>query len=104
MKIKLTEWDASELLETEEHIAAYLAVAFEEGDPEMIALAIGNVAKARGMAEIARKAGVSRQSLYRAFQKGGDPKLTLLVNVMNSLGMKLTAESQKVALPETVSV
>ena len=98
MKEQTTQWDASEFLETEADIAAYLAVAFEEGDPDVIKLAIGNVAKARGMADIAKKAGVSRGSLYRSFQKGGDPKLTLLVGVMHSPGMKLTAEPQKVEI------
>jgi len=95
-KEQTTKWDASEFLETEEDVAGYLSLAFEDGDPDMIALALGNVAKARGMSEIARKSGVSRESLYRSFKRGGDPKLTLLVGVMNSLGMKLTADPQKV--------
>jgi len=95
--LQTIKWDASEFLKTEEDIAAYLALAFEEGDPEMIALAIGHVAKARGMTEIAKKAGVSREQLYRSFRKGGDPKLTTLVGVMNSLGMELTAQLRKPA-------
>ena len=92
MKAQFFEWDTSEYLETEEDIAAYLAVVFEEGDPDVIALAIGDVAKARGMTEIAKKAGVSRESLYKSLRKGGDPRLTTLIGVMNSLGMRLTAE------------
>jgi len=104
--MKTFKWDASEFLETEEDIAMYLSLAFEEGDPEAIALAIGNIAKARGMTEIAKKAGVSRDSLYRSFRKGGDPRLTTLVGVMSSLGMKLTAEpaeSRKTGQKMTVS-
>ena len=97
MKEQTARWDASEFLETEEDMAEYLAVAFEEGDPDAIALAIGNVAKAHGMAEIAKKAGVSREHLSRSFRKGGDLRLETLVGVMSSLGMRLTAELQKPA-------
>jgi len=90
-KLRTTKWDASEYLKSEEDVANYMAAAFEDGNPDLIALAIGNVAKARGMTEIARKAGVSRENLYRSFKKGGDPRLTTLIGVMNSLGVKLTA-------------
>ena len=90
-KLRTTKWDASEYLKSEEDIAHYIAAAFEDGNPDLIALAIGNVAKARGMTEIARKAGVSRENLYRSFKKGGDPRLTTLLGVMHSLGVKLTA-------------
>jgi len=89
-KLRTTKWDASEYLKTEEDIANYMATAFEEGDLDLIALTIGNVAKARGMTEIARKAGVSRENLYCSLKKGGDPKLSTIVGVMNSLGVKLT--------------
>jgi len=98
MKEQTTQWDTSEFLETEEDIAAYLAAAFEEGDPEAIKLAIGNVAKARGMTDIARQSGVSRGNLYRSFQKDGDPKLSMIVDIMRSLGMTLTAQPQKIGM------
>lgn len=89
-KIKISDWDTSELLKTEDDIAQYLSVAFEEGEADAIAVALGNVAKARGMTEIAKKAGVSRENLYRSFRIGGDPKLTTLVSVMSSLGVKIS--------------
>jgi len=95
MKAQFFEWDTSEYLETEEDIAAYLTLVFEEGDPDVIALAIGHVAKARGMTEIAKQAGVSRDSLYKSLRKGGDPSLTTLIGVMNSLGMGQTTEQTK---------
>jgi probable addiction module antidote protein len=89
-KTQVAKWDTSEFLETEEDIAAYLAVAFEEGDPDMIALTIGNVAKARGMTEIAQRTGVSRDCLYRSFRKGSSLNLSTLIGVMNTFGLKLT--------------
>jgi len=103
IKEQTAKWDASEFLETDEDIMAYLSVALEEGDPDCITLAIGNIAKAHGMTEIARKTGVSRESLYRAFRKGGDPKLTTLIGVMKSLGMKLTATPSS-ATPVTADI
>jgi len=90
-KIKTYAWDITEHLRTKEEMATYLNVVLEEGDPSLFVSAVGDIAKARGMAEIAEKTGVSRESLYRSFRKGGDPKLTTLVGVMKSLGMKLTA-------------
>jgi len=93
--MKTTPWDTSELLDTEEEIAMYLSVVFEEGDPEGIAMAIGHVAKARSMTEIAKRAGISRKQLYRALQEGGDPNVITLADVMSSLGVKPTAESTK---------
>lgn len=88
-KVKASDWDTSELLRSEEDIVEYLSVAFEEGDANAIAVALGNVAKAKGMTQIAKKAGVSRENLYRSFRSGGDPKLTTLMHVMNSLGVKI---------------
>ena len=64
MAVKVSTWDASEYLETEEDIAAYLNAVVEEGDPTLLQAALGDVAKARGMTSIARDAGVSRESLY----------------------------------------
>jgi len=91
-KIKTYAWDITEHLRTQEEMATYLNVVLEEGDPDLFVSAIGDIAKARGMAEIAEKTGVSRESLSRSFRKGSDPKLTTLVSVMKTLGMKLTAE------------
>lgn len=70
MKITTRKWDTSEYLDSPEMVREYLRAAFEEGDSELILEAIGNVAKARGMSEIANKTGLSRQNLYKALSSG----------------------------------
>lgn len=87
--VTTTAWDVTEFLESEEAIAAYLNAAFEEGDPALIVAAIGDVAKARGMATIAEKAGLSRPGLYKALGEGGNPTLSGLLGIMKALGVRL---------------
>jgi probable addiction module antidote protein len=65
-KIKTKAWDAAEFLETEEDMAAYLEAAFEEGDTSLIAAALGDIANAKGMPQIAKETGLGRESLYKA--------------------------------------
>lgn len=88
--IKTVPFDAAEFLDTEEAQAAYLAEMMTEGDPALIAQAIGTVARARGMTEIARKAGVGRESLYKALGPGGNPHLGTVLKVLSALGMEMT--------------
>ncbi len=90
-KLKTTIWDPAEHLETEEDIAAYLEAAFEEGDPALIAAALGDIARAKGMAQIARDAGLGRESLYKALSPEGNPEFATIMNVVNALGLKLHA-------------
>jgi probable addiction module antidote protein len=92
MTIETRKWDASEFLDSEETVFAYIEAAFEDGDPAVITHAIGNVARARGMTSIAREAGVTREALYKALSETGDPRLSTLMGVMKALGMRLTAE------------
>ena len=73
MTVDVTAWDASEYLETEEDVVAYLNAVIEEGDPELLQAALGDVAKARGMTSIARDVGVSRESLYKSLSASGNP-------------------------------
>lgn len=89
MPLKTTRWDASEYLDNDEAIAAYLNAAFEEGDPAFIAASIGHVAKAKGMSQIARETGLSRENLYRALGDGGNPELSTMTKVMRALGMRI---------------
>jgi probable addiction module antidote protein len=89
MPLKTTRWDASEFLDSDEAIAAYLNAAFEEGDPGFIAASIGHVAKAKGMSQIARETGLSRESLYRALSDDGNPELSTMTKVMHALGMRI---------------
>lgn len=90
MGIETTKWDAAEFLTSDEAIAAYLEAAFEDGDPKMIAVALGDIAKAKGMSAIAREAGVTREALYKSLSDRGDPKLSTLIGVMRALGLRFT--------------
>ncbi len=89
MALKTTRWDASEYLDSDEAIAAYLNAAFEDGDPGFIAASIGHVAKAKGMSQIARETGLSRENLYRALSDDGNPELSTMTKVMQALGMRI---------------
>ena len=93
MKLKATPWDSAELLDTPESMAAYIEAAFEDGDPSLIAHALGVVARARGMTQLAKDAGLSRDAMYKAFQPDGNPTLQTLTSVMKALGMKLSAHA-----------
>jgi probable addiction module antidote protein len=90
-KLKTRVWDPSEYLETEEDIAAYLQAAFEEGDAALIAAALGDIARAKGMTQIARDTGLGRESLYKALSVGGNPEFSTILKVVEALGLKLQA-------------
>ena len=90
MALETHIYDTAEFLETEEGIAAYLAEVFASGDPAFIADGIGIVARARGMTQIAKDAGLSRENLYRALSPKGNPELATLVQVLATLGFRLT--------------
>lgn len=94
MTEKFTEFDPAEYLDTPEAIAAYLSEAMESGDTKFIARSIGIAAKARGMTDIAKETGVSREHLYRAFGENGNPTLKTTLSVMQALGVDLKAEPQ----------
>jgi probable addiction module antidote protein len=89
MSIKTTLWDVTEYLDSSESIAEYLEAAFEDGDPALIAAALGDVARAMGMTQLAGKAGVTREALYKALSPTGDPRLSTFLGVMKALGIKL---------------
>lgn len=92
MAIKLARYDSAEYLKDDDAIIAYLQEALESGEPAMVSHALGVVARARGMSQIAREAGVSRENLYRALSDEGNPELGTVMKVMRVLGVKLTAE------------
>lgn len=89
MALKTTRWDASEHLGSPEEIAAYLAAVMEDGDPRLITAALGDVAKAHGMTQLARHTGLSRESLYRALSSEGNPEFATVIRVLQALGIKL---------------
>lgn len=90
MKETITEFDASAYLDNEETIAEYLTAVLEENDPELFLAAVGDIAKARGMAQIARDAGLGRESLYKALAPGAKPRYDTVLRVLRALGVKLT--------------
>ena len=90
-KTKTATWDPAEHLETEEDIAAYLEAAFEEGDPALVAAALGDIARAKGMTQLARETGLGRESLYKALSPSGNPEFATIMKVISALGLKLHA-------------
>ena len=90
MTITTRAWDVTEHLDSDEAIAAYLDAVFEEGDPALIKAAIADVARARGMTEIAAKAGITRAGLYKALSETGNPSFATMASVMKALGVRLS--------------
>ncbi len=90
-KTRTRSWDAADHLQTEEDQLLYLEAAFEEGDATLIAAALGDIARARGMTEVARRAGLGRESLYKALSMDGNPQLDTILRVMQALGLRLHA-------------
>ncbi len=87
----VTDWDPSEHLETTEEMARYLEAALEDGDSGVIAAALGDIARSKGMASIAEATGLGRESLYKSLSENGNPELTTVLKVVDALGLKLTA-------------
>src|SRR5258708_78794 len=88
-KTKTIPWDAAEYLKTDADIADYLEAAFEDGDPALVAAALGDVARAKGMSQIAQTAGLGRESLYKALSPEGNPEFATVLKVIHALGLKL---------------
>lgn len=84
-----TPFDAADYLDSEEAIAEYLAAAFEDGDPRLIAKTLGDIARARGMSRVALDAGLGRESLYKALSEQGNPEFSTVLKVVKALGLKL---------------
>jgi probable addiction module antidote protein len=91
--IATTRFDAAEYLDTIERQAAYITAALETGDPEFVRDAIGIVARARGMAAIAKEADLNRESLYKALGASGNPEFGTMLRVLKALGLTLSARS-----------
>lgn len=90
-KTKTTRWDVAEHLKTEEDMAAYLEAALEDGDPKLVSAALGDIARAKGMTQVARETGLGRESLYKTLSPEGNPELTTLLKVVHALGLQLHA-------------
>jgi probable addiction module antidote protein len=95
MKKGFSKWDVVDYLRTEEDMVAYLEACFEEAgdDAAFIAAALGDIARAHGMASIADATGLTREGLYKTFSKDGNPSLSAVLKVMKALGLKLKPEA-----------
>lgn len=94
---RTTRYDVADHLRTPEEMAAYLEACFEEadGDAAFIAKALGDIARAKGMTQVAHDAGLSRESLYRALSGDHSPSFDTILKVVQALGLKLHAEAPK---------
>ncbi len=90
-KTRTRAWDVAEHLTSRDDMAAYLEAALEEGDVSLVAAALGDIARATGMSEIARQTGLGRESLYKALSPDGNPELATILRVLRALGLKLHA-------------
>jgi probable addiction module antidote protein len=90
MARKTSRWDAADTLETKEDIAAYLDAVLEDGDPELLKAALGDIARAKGMTEIAHAAGLGRTNLYKALSPEGNPEFVTVARVLKALGLRLS--------------
>ncbi|CAO4174095.1 addiction module antidote protein [Methylorubrum extorquens] len=90
MALETQLYDSAEHLKTPEHIAAYLDAVLEDNDPALLAHALGVIARARGMTQIAQEVGRSREQLYRTLSDKGNPQLDTLMGVLKSLGLRLS--------------
>jgi len=87
---ELPEFDPARYLRTDEDVAAYLESILEENDAALLAAALGDIARARGMSEIAQASGLTREALYRALRPGASPRFDTIARVCGALGLRLT--------------
>jgi probable addiction module antidote protein len=90
MAVKTTRFDSAEYLDSDEAVGAYPEEALEMGDPAFIAQALGTIARARGMSQIAKETGLSRESLYKALSAEGNPEFSTVIRVMQALGLRFS--------------
>ena len=90
---KLSNYDSAAALVDDDEIAFFMSDAFATGDAAYIAKSLGVVARAKGMAEVASKTGLSREQLYRSFSENGNPTLKSTLAVMKALGIELSAKA-----------
>ncbi len=96
MKEETREFDTAHYLDSEELITQYLNAALEDGNPDLLLMALGNIAKARGMTKIAKSTGLGRESLYKSLSVGSKPQYETIMKVMKALGIKLHATAATV--------
>ncbi len=93
-KLKTRPFDAANYLKTDRQMILYLQLALDDGHPAIVADALGAVARAKGMAGVAKKAGLGRESLYKALSATGNPELGTVLKVIRALGLELRIASR----------
>lgn len=88
----LADFDMAEHLDSDEAIAQYLSMVLEENDPAELTHALGTIARARGMTEVARASGLTREALYKALRPTSQPRFDTIMRVINSLGLKISVQ------------
>ena len=88
-KTSTTIWAPSTHLRTTDDVAAYLEAALQDGDPRLVAAALGDIARAKGMSQVARDTGLGRESLYKSLSSSGNPELATILKVITALGLEL---------------
>lgn len=89
---ELPEFDAAEYLNSEVDIAVYLTTVLEENDPALLAAALGDIARSRGMTQVAKDSGITREALYKALRPGSEPRFDTISRVCAALGVRLVAQ------------
>jgi probable addiction module antidote protein len=94
-KVTFEDWDPADDIETKEDVIGILEAALEENDPEFLFTIIGDIARSKGMAQLARELNVDRAGLYRAFSPDGNPYFLTVVKVLDNLGFKLSIQKKR---------
>ena len=85
----IAKWDTSELLNSEADVVAYLSAALEDGDTALLTVALGNIARAKGITQLAKETGVTRDGLYKALSPDGNPSFSTINKIIRALGLRL---------------
>jgi probable addiction module antidote protein len=93
-RTRTKKWDAAEHLKNDEDMVAYLEAALEESDSALVAAALGDIARAKGMSDIAKETGLGRESLYKALSSEGNPEFSTILKVIKALGLRLHAAAE----------
>lgn len=93
--MKLTKWDMSDNIKTQEDAYTYLQVAFEEGNVEDIINVLNAISRAKGMTKIAKSLGVGRESLYKSLSSDGNPSFATIIKLLSNLGLCLTVKPKE---------
>jgi probable addiction module antidote protein len=94
-KITFEKWDPADDIETKEDVVAILEVALEENDPEFLLSVIGDIARSKGMVQLAKELNLDRAGLYKAFSPEGNPSFITVVRVLESLGFRLSIQQRQ---------